>query len=220
MPTPDCVLRNRWCWPETITLSRRRRMYTTRPLGQATHYSCRRPGRNSAPFCTSASPKPCGRPPMPRGSIRFGTTKPALGRRTRASGSTICCCRPRPPTAWRRSASTSTSAAGKSRPTMCPPGSNLICEDQDYSRRPLSAAGLLDPLLHMDQRHRTLGLARLLQSGGVKVRNPGLLRSSCVPCENQPHQASRSVARHGLAPEQHGAEHRLSLVLALGGGGE
>src|SRR5258708_26281780 len=49
----------------------------------------------------------------------FGTTRRAPGRRTTASASTISCCRRKPPTGYSSPASTSTCAAGKSRPTTC-----------------------------------------------------------------------------------------------------
>src|SRR6516225_1764024 len=50
-----------------------------------------------------------------RALTRSGTTRPAPGRRTRASVSIICCCRRRPPIGSSPPESTSTCAAGRSR---------------------------------------------------------------------------------------------------------
>src|SRR2546430_590905 len=57
-------------------------------------------------------------------STPSGTTRPAPGRRTTASASTISWPHPRPPTGWCRPPSTSTPAAGKSRRIMCRCGLN------------------------------------------------------------------------------------------------
>jgi hypothetical protein len=74
---------------------------------------------------------------------------------------------------------------------------------------------LLDPFFHIDERDVTVGLGRQLPGGDVLIRNPGLPRSSCVPCEHQPHQASRAITIYGLALEQQGAQKSLGLILAL-----
>ncbi len=64
-----------------------------------------------------------------------------------------------------------------------------------------SAAGLLDPAFQKIQCACALVRGRLLQSGSVQVRNPGLLRTGRVQSEHQVHQTPRSVARHVLALE-------------------
>ena len=67
------------------------------------------------------------------GSTRSGTIRPALGRRTMGSASTICCCRPRPPIGSSVPASTSMCVAGRSRRTMSRFGS--ISGSKDGRRR-------------------------------------------------------------------------------------
>ena len=61
-------------------------------------YSCRKRASVSAGYAISASPIHCARAAIKRVSTLFGITKPAPGRRTMASVSTISCCRRRPPT--------------------------------------------------------------------------------------------------------------------------
>ena len=63
---------------------------------------------SSASSSRSASPTRCARPPTLPASTPSGTTRRAPGRRTTASASTICFCRPRPPTGCDRSLSTRT----------------------------------------------------------------------------------------------------------------
>src|SRR5215813_4006375 len=74
-----------------------------------------------------------------RALTRSGTTRPAPGRRTRASASIICCCRRRPPIGSSPPESTSTCAAGKSRRITFRSGrtSNSVLEEavQDIPRQ-------------------------------------------------------------------------------------
>src|SRR5580700_9688400 len=170
-------------------------------------------------------------------STPFGTIRLAHGRRTQACASIICCCRRRPPTGSSPLASTSMCAAGKSRRTMCRHGSSLRWtrrrsrnEDQDAAgatkrrsvqggRAPQSLiVAAIEPALEVNQRNGALVGGRLLQRRGVELGDPALPWKGRIAGESEPHQATRCLAWHVIALEQHRAQHRLGLILPLIGG--
>ena len=95
-------------WPATTTSSPSRGD-ATRPggLGQRRAVPA---ARRAGQVPRALQPRPDRRGPRlrrrGRASTPSGTTRPAPGRGTTASASTICCCRRRPPTGWPASRST------------------------------------------------------------------------------------------------------------------
>src|SRR5271165_6366267 len=73
----------------------------------------------------------------------------------------------------------------------------------------------LHPVLEHLQRHGAVVVGGLGESAVVVFLDPGLVRTGAVAGERQPHQAAGGLPRQAVAVEQHLAEQRLRLVLAL-----
>src|ERR1700737_3084126 len=78
-----------------------------------------------------------------------------------------------------------------------------------------SIAAGLEPALEIDQRQRALFGVGLLERAVVELVDPLVVALGAVAREGQPHQAAGGLPRNRVALEQHVAEHRLSLILAL-----
>src|SRR6476661_7702384 len=159
-----------------------------------------------------------GPSPTSPGSTLSGTTRPAPGRRTTACGSTTFYCRHRPATGSPMSASTAMCAAGRSRRTTCRYGRIWISRRRDAPPSSHLLAAALHPLLQHLEAHGAVVVGRLGEGAVVAFLDPGLFGTGAVTRQRQPHQAARGLPRQLVAVEQHLAEQRLRLVLALLGG--
>src|SRR4051794_34764045 len=150
-----------------------------------------------------------------------------------ACGSTICCCRHRPATGSPMSASTAMCAAGRSRRTMCrcgriwiwrrrsvPPSwwARLRFAHPTASRLLSLFPAALHPLLQHLEAHGAAAVGGLGEGAAVGFPEPALISAGAVTRQRQLHQAARGLPRQAVAVEQHLAEQRLRLVLALLGG--
>src|ERR1700676_1159408 len=121
------------------------------------------------------------------------------------------------------------SVPGKSRPTMFRSGSTWIwsanraalflqfLKSSAQPSAPLkpSILAALHPVLEHLQRHRAVVLGRLGDRRVVALLDPGFVRRGAVARQRQPHQPAGGLTRQLVAVEQHLAEQRLRLVLAL-----
>src|SRR5487761_1582231 len=151
----------------------------------------------------------CAPPATIPGYSRSGITKPAPGKRTTASASTICCCRLRPPTSSATPASTATCGPGKSRQIMCRCGSIWISKrnrdfvgwvERSETHRQADAIddgfrfalpilqgqlipSALQPVFQIDQRHGALVVAGVLEVGVVERLDPAFVVAGAVLAE-------------------------------------
>ncbi len=88
---------------------------------------------------------------------------------------------------------------------------------QSYSRV-LRRRAAFHPIFQVLISQCSLLVGGLGERGSVRVGNPALVRPGAVLGDDQPEQAKRSLPRHVLALEQHGAEQGLRPMLALVGG--
>src|SRR6516165_7913753 len=105
-------------------------------------------------------------------------------------------------------------APGKSHPTTCRYGWTWILRPQ--ISRLLAAA--LQPTFQIDQCHRPFVVVGAAEGVLVERLDPTLLGAGTVAAERQPHQATRGLAGHMLALEEHVAQNRLGAAIALGRG--
>src|SRR5262249_38403591 len=151
-------------------------------------------------------------------SIPFGTIRPAPGPRTTVSALIICCCRRRPRTGWSMPVSTVTCVDGTNPPTTCRSTSIWIYKPAEGRQGQAASALLaprLQPVAQIDRSQCALVFVRLSHGAVVELRDPGLIGTRIVLGERKPHQSARSLPRHVIAFEQHGAEHRLRFTLAF-----
>src|SRR5262249_47224903 len=141
------------------------------------------------------------------------------------------------------SGSTVTSVPGRSRPITCPSGRIWIWKRRDagvarssgddqswlrinsYAPRSFRASiarasilSALNPVLEHLQCHCAILCGGLRDRLVVACLDPGLVRPCAVARQGEPHQAARRLPGQPLTVEQHLAEQRLRLVLALLGG--
>ena len=166
-----------------------------------------------APFRTPDQSRPdrC----TPRGqrqtpaSTPSGTIRPAPGRRTGASASTICCCRRRPPTG------STTAGIDKRVRSWDKPSDHVpvyvdleiepVAHDRPDLRRPSTQR------LSRISAKRPLVVAGLLDRGVAQLGDPGHLGARAVAGDGQPHQARGALTKAVLAAEQDAAEHACDL---------